>query len=407
MNRPNIVVLGAGYGGMITTAKLQKMLGSNEANITLVNKHNYHYQTTWLHENAAGTLHHDRTRIKISDVINFNRVNFVQDTVVGLDPSSKKIQLENGELTYDYLVVGLGFEAATFGIQGLKEHAFTISNINAARLIREHIEYNFARYNNEKEERQDLLNIVVGGAGFTGIEFVGEIANKVPELCKEYDIPREKVRIINVEAAPTVLPGFDEELVEYAMNLLEGKGVEFKVGTMIKEVEEHKILVEKDEQQEEIPTNTVVWAAGVRGNSLVEEAGFETNRGRVPVRDDLRPNGYDDVFIVGDCALIMNPENDRPYPPTAQIAIQEAETTARNVKKIVNGEDNLETFKPDLKGTVASLGEGQAIGVVFGDKKLFGWTASVMKKIIDNRYLLKLGGIGLLLKKGKFNIFTK
>ncbi|MCD5325146.1 MULTISPECIES: NAD(P)/FAD-dependent oxidoreductase [Pontibacillus] len=407
MNRPNIVVLGAGYGGMITTAKLQKMLGSNEANITLVNKHNYHYQTTWLHENAAGTLHHDRTRIKISDVINFNRVNFVQDTVVGLDPSSKKIQLENGELTYDYLVVGLGFEAATFGIQGLKEHAFTISNINAARLIREHIEYNFARYNNEKEERQDLLNIVVGGAGFTGIEFVGEIANKVPELCKEYDIPREKVRIINVEAAPTVLPGFDEELVEYAMNLLEGKGVEFKVGTMIKEVEEHKILVEKDEQQEEIPTNTVVWAAGVRGNSLVEEAGFETNRGRVPVRDDLRPNGYDDVFIVGDCALIMNPENDRPYPPTAQIAIQEAETTARNVKKIVNGEDNLESFKPDLKGTVASLGEGQAIGVVFGDKKLFGWTASVMKKIIDNRYLLKLGGIGLLLKKGKFNIFTK
>ncbi|WP_345243743.1 NAD(P)/FAD-dependent oxidoreductase [Pontibacillus salipaludis] len=407
MNRPNIVVLGAGYGGMITTAKLQKMLGSNEANITLVNKHNYHYQTTWLHENAAGTLHHDRTRIKISDVINFNRVNFVQDTVVSLDPSSKKVQLENGELTYDYLVIGLGFEAATFGIEGLKEHAFTISNINAARLIREHIEYNFARYNNEKEERQDLLNIVVGGAGFTGIEFVGEIANKVPELCKEYDIPREKVRIINVEAAPTVLPGFDEELVEYAMNLLEGKGVEFKVGTMIKQVEEHKILVEKDEQQEEIPTNTVVWAAGVRGNSLVEEAGFEVNRGRVPVRDDLRPNGHDDVFIVGDCALIMNPENDRPYPPTAQIAIQEAETTARNVKKVVNGEDNLETFKPDLKGTVASLGEGQAIGVVFGDKKLFGWTASVMKKIIDNRYLLKLGGVGLLLKKGKFNIFTK
>ncbi|KGP91678.1 NADH dehydrogenase [Pontibacillus chungwhensis BH030062] len=407
MNRPNIVVLGAGYGGMITTAKLQKMLGSNEANITLVNKHNYHYQTTWLHENAAGTLHHDRTRIKISDVINFNRVNFVQDTVVSLDPSSKKVQLENGELTYDYLVIGLGFEAATFGIEGLKEHAFTINNINSARLIREHIEYNFARYNNEKEERQDLLNIVVGGAGFTGIEFVGEIANKVPELCKEYDIPREKVRIINVEAAPTVLPGFDEELVEYAMNLLEGKGVEFKVGTMIKQVEEHKILVEKDEQQEEIPTNTVVWAAGVRGNSLVEEAGFETNRGRVPVRDDLRPNGHDDVFIVGDCALIMNPENDRPYPPTAQIAIQEAETTARNVKKIVHGEDNLETFKPDLKGTVASLGEGQAIGVVFGDKKLFGWTASVMKKIIDNRYLLKLGGVGLLLKKGKFNIFTK
>ncbi|QHE53404.1 NAD(P)/FAD-dependent oxidoreductase [Pontibacillus sp. HMF3514] len=406
MKRPNIVILGAGYGGMITTVRLQKMLGANEANVTLVNKHNYHYQTTWLHENAAGTLHHDKTRMKISDVVDTNKINFVQDTVLSINSDEKKVKLENGDLEYDYLVVGLGFEAATFGISGLKEHAYTISNINTARLIREHIEYNFARYNNEKEERQDMLNIVVGGAGFTGIEFVGELANRVPELCEEYDIPREKVRIMNVEASPSVLPGFDEELVEYAMNLLEGKGVEFKTGTMIKEVHEDKILVEKDEQQEEIPTNTVVWAAGVRGNSIVEEAGFETARGRVKVSDTLLAPGHDDVFIVGDCALIMNEENDRPYPPTAQIAMQEAENVAHNLKVLVRGGSDLEPFEPNLKGTVASLGEGQAIGVV-GDKKLFGWTASVMKKIIDNRYLFMLGGVGLLLKKGKFNIFTK
>jgi len=407
MKRPNIVILGAGYGGMITTVRLQKMLGANEANVTLVNKHNYHYQTTWLHENAAGTLHHDKTRMKISDVVDTNKINFVQDTVLSINSDEKKVKLENGELEYDYLVVGLGFEAATFGISGLKEHAYTISNVNTARLIREHIEYNFARYNNEKEERQDLLNIVVGGAGFTGIEFVGEIANRVPELCEEYDVPRDKVRIMNVEASPNVLPGFDEELVEYAMNLLEGKGVEFKTGTMIKEVFEDKILVEKDEQQEEIPTNTVVWAAGVRGNSIVEEAGFETARGRVKVSDKLFAPGHDDVFIVGDCALIMNEENDRPYPPTAQIAMQEAENVAHNLKVLVRGGSDLEPFEPNLKGTVASLGEGQAIGVVFGGKKLFGWTASVMKKVIDNRYLFMLGGVSLLLKKGKFNIFTK
>lgn len=406
MKRPNIVILGAGYGGMVTTVRLQKMLGTNEANVTLVNKHNYHYQTTWLHENAAGTLHHDKTRMKISDVVDTNKINFVQDTVLSIDSDNKKVKLENGDLDYDYLVVGLGFEAATFGISGLKENAYTISNINSARLIREHIEYNFARYNNEKEERQDLLNIVVGGAGFTGIEFVGEIANRVPELCEEYDIPREKVRIMNVEASPSVLPGFDEELVEYAMNLLEGKGVEFKTGTMIKEVHANKILVEKDEQQEEIPTNTVVWAAGVRGNSIVEEAGFETARGRVKVSDTLLAPGHDDVFIVGDCALIMNEETDRPYPPTAQIAMQEAENVAHNLKVLVHGGTDLEPFEPNLKGTVASLGEGQAIGVI-GDKKLFGWTASVMKKVIDNRYLFLLGGVGLLLKKGKFNIFTK
>ncbi|WP_406944624.1 NAD(P)/FAD-dependent oxidoreductase [Halobacillus sp. SY10] len=405
MRNPNIVILGAGYGGIMTAVKLQKSLGANDANVTLVNKHSYHYQTTWLHENAAGTLHHDRTRIQISDVINTSKVNFVQDTVTDIKPEDKKVLLENGELSYDYLVIGLGFESATFGISGLKENAFTINSINSARLIRQHIEYNFAKYNNEAEKKQERLNIVVGGAGFTGIEFVGELANRVPELCKEYDIPREKVRIINVEAAPTALPGFDPELVEYAMNSLEARGVEFKIGAMIKEVTENKLVFEKDEQREEIETNMVVWAAGVRGNSLVEKAGFEANRGRIPVGDDLRPEGYDDVFIVGDCALVMNGETERPYPPTAQIAIQQAEQTAANLTRLIRGEDHLEPFEPDLKGTVASLGHNDAIGVVFDDKKLFGWSATAMKKIIDNRYLLKLGGVPLVLKKGKLNFF--
>ncbi|MEQ6377143.1 NAD(P)/FAD-dependent oxidoreductase [Bacillaceae bacterium S4-13-56] len=405
MQKPKIVILGAGYGGIMSAVNLQKQLGVNEAQITLVNKHDYHYQTTWLHENSAGTLHHDRTRIKIKDVVDFNKVEFIKDTVTSIHPEEKKVVLDNGELTYDYLVIALGFEAETFGIKGLKEHAFTISTINSARLIRQHIEYCFAKYNNVPEERQDLLNIVVGGAGFTGIEFIGELANRVPELCKEYDIPREKVRIINVEAAPTALPGFDPALVEYAMNLLESKGVEFKIGTAIKEANENGLIVEKDGIQEEIPSATVIWAAGVRGNSIVEESDLETMRGRVKVDPHLRVPNHEDIFIVGDCALLINEEIDRPYPPTAQIAIQMADTVAHNIKVLVRGGSELETLKPNIQGTVASLGEGEAIGVVFGGKKLFGWTASVMKKIIDNRYLLKLGGLGLLLKKGKFNIF--
>ncbi|WJE14743.1 NAD(P)/FAD-dependent oxidoreductase [Halobacillus sp. ACCC02827] len=405
MKKPNIVILGAGYGGMMTAVKLQKNIGVNDANVTLVNKHSYHYQTTWLHENAAGTLHHDRTRIPIKDVIDTSKIKLIQDTVLEIKPSEKRVLLEDGEVTYDYLVISLGFEAATFGIQGLKEHAFTIGSINSARLIRQHIEYNFAKYNTEPDKKPERLNIVVGGAGFTGIEFVGELANRVPDLCREYDIPRDQVRIICVEAAPTALPGFDPQLVEYAMNSLEARGVEFKLSAMIKEVTENKLVFEKDDQREEIGTNTVVWAAGVRGNSIVEESGFEANRGRIPVREDLRPEGYDDVFIVGDCALVMNEEAERPYPPTAQIAIQEAEHTAGNLERLIKGERHLEPFVADLKGTVASLGDSDAIGVVFDDKKLYGWSATAMKKVIDNRYLLKLGGIGLVLKKGKLNFF--
>ncbi|WP_221566641.1 NAD(P)/FAD-dependent oxidoreductase [Alkalihalobacillus sp. TS-13] len=399
MSRPKIVILGAGYGGIMTATRLTKELGMNEAEITLVNKHNYHYQTTWLHEPAAGTLHHDRTRMPIKDVIDTNRINFVQDTVVSIDDNAKTVKLENGELTYDYLVIGLGFESETFGIPGVKDYAFNIRSVNTVRKIREHTEYLFASYNNEPNPSDSMLTIVVAGAGFTGIEFIGEMADRIPELCAEFDVPREKVRLICAEAAPTVLPGFDEELVEYAVNLLESKGVEFMLGTPIKEVTEDGVVLE----EEEIKADTIVWTTGIRGNSIVENSGFETMRGRIKVEGDLRAPGKDHVFIVGDCALIINEEINRPFPPTAQIAIQQAFTVARNLKALING-GKTETFVPEIKGTVASLGKGEAIGKV-GNKKLYGATAAAMKKIIDNRYLFLLGGVPLVVKKGKLKLF--
>lgn len=404
MKRPKIVILGAGYGGMMTAVRLQKKLSANEAEITLINKNDYHYQATALHESSAGTLHHDRTRVYIKEVIDTSKVNFIQDRVVSIQPDKKTVTLENDELAYDFLVIGLGFESATFGIPGLEENAFSITGINSARLIREHIEYNFAKYHNEEEKNQARLNFVVGGAGFTGIEFVGELANRIPKLCKEYDIDRAQVRIINVEGAPTIMPGFDPDLIEYATNSLEARGVEFITNAMLKECTPEGILYEQDGEKHEIPTKTLVWAAGVKANSIVEESGFETNRGKIEVRDDLRAPDYDDVFVVGDCALIMNEETGRPYPPTAQIAIQHADTVSENLKKLVRGNSELDTFVPNILGTVASLGHNDAVGEVMG-RKLYGWPATVMKKAIDNRYLLKLGGLGLMLKKGKFNLF--
>lgn len=406
MEKPNIVILGAGYGGLMTTVTLQKKLGIDQANITLVNKNDYHYQSTWLHESSAGTLAPERVSIQIKDLLKTNRVNFIQDSVVKIAPDEKKVQLENSEISYDILVVGLGFEGATFGIKGLEENALMISNLDASLLIREHIEYNFAMYQNEEVKNQARLNIVVGGAGFTGMEFVGEIANRVPELCKEYNIDRSLVKIITVEGAPTVMPGFDPQLVEYAMNSLEGRGVEFVTGAMLKEVRPDGVTYEKNGEEIDVPTLNTIWAAGVKANSIVEESGFETNRGKVEVRPDMRAPDYDDVFVVGDCALIMNPEAGRPYPPTAQMAVQMAHAAGQNIKLMVEGNKNLEPIQPQILGTVASLGNNDAIGTILNDRKIFGWKATVMKKIIDNKYLFQLGGIVLLLKKGKFNIFN-
>lgn len=403
MKRPSILVLGAGYGGLSTVVNLQKIMGTDEVDITLINKNEYHYESTWLHEAAAGTMTPEQVRYDVSEVIDPGKVRFVQATVESIDVEGKKVLTNNGEFTYDYIVIALGFEGETFGIEGLDKYALSIANVKAARYIREHIEFQFATWSTEEVKDDSRLNIVVGGAGFTGIEFLGELANRVPELCKEFDVPREKVRVICVEAAPMVLPGFDPELVNYAVGYLESKGIEFSIGTPVVEATPEGVKIKKsDDEFEFIKAGTVVWAAGVRGNRLIESTPIENMRARVKVEKDLRAPAFPDVFIVGDCALMINEETNRPYPPTAQIAMQQAETAAGNIKALIQGQTTQE-FVPDLKGTVCSLGNDDAIGVVFG-KKVTGKRASFMKKMIDNRALFMIGGSKLVLKKGKFNV---
>ncbi|MCG7336016.1 NAD(P)/FAD-dependent oxidoreductase [Sporosarcina sp. ACRSM] len=404
MKRPTILVLGAGYGGLSTVVNLQKSLGTDDADIVLINKNDYHYEATWLHEAAAGTLTPEQVRYDIKRVINEQKVKFIKAEVKGIDVKEKVVTSDAGTHTYDYLVISLGFEGETFGIPGLDKYAFSIANVKAARQIRDHIDYQFATWSLEDEKDDSRLTIIVGGAGFTGIEYLGELGNRVPELCKEYDVPAEKVRVICVEAAPMVLPGFDPELVKYAVGQLEAKGIEFSIGTPVVEATPEGVKIKKGEDEFEfIKAGTVVWAAGVRGNRLIEETGIENMRARVKVETDLRAPGYSDVFIIGDCALMINEETNRPYPPTAQIAMQQGDMCANNIVALLKGQPTAQ-FVPDLKGSVCSLGHDDAIGVVYG-KKLTGTKASFMKKVVDNRSLFLIGGLGLTMKKGKFNFF--
>ncbi|WP_028560865.1 NAD(P)/FAD-dependent oxidoreductase [Paenibacillus pinihumi] len=394
-NIPKIVILGAGYGGILTALRLQKELNYNEADVTLVNKHDYHYITTHLHMPAAGTDNPENARVSISKLIDEFKIDFVKSTVVQIRPQDKKVILEDGTLSYDYLVIGVGGEPETFGIPGMSEYAMNIRSINSVRLIREHIEYQFARYKREPH-RSDYLTFIVGGAGFTGIEFVGELADRLPELCKQFDVDPSIVKLYNIEAAPTALPGFDPELVEYGMEVLRKKGVTFKIGTAIKECTPDGVIVGEGE---EIRSQTVIWTGGIRGSRLIEEAGFETMRGRVKVDEYLRAPGSENIYIVGDNSLVFNPEG-RPYPPTAQIAMQQGVVCAHNLVAAIR-KQSLKGFEFKNKGTVASLGKGEAIGIAFG-KKYKGRSAAWLKKMIDLRYLFIIGGVPLVLRKGKF-----
>ncbi|MBY7143821.1 NAD(P)/FAD-dependent oxidoreductase [Virgibacillus sp. NKC19-3] len=401
-SKPKIVVLGAGYAGLTTTKRLMQKLHPEEAEIILVNKHNYHYESTWLHEVAAGTINPNQARVMISDIVNPNRVRLIYDSVVEVKKEEQRVVLENNEITYDYLVFALGFESNDFGIKGMDEHAFAIEDIDSSRLISEHMEYQFAKYKMDENADDDSLHIMVGGAGFTGIELLGELVEKVPELCKKFDIDRSKVRIISVEAAPSILPMFDKDLVDYARKSLEDRGVEFRIGTPISECTPEGFIVGDD--KELIKAGTVVWTGGVKGSSVLEKSGFELTKGKVNVDADLRLPGEENIFVLGDCSWVWDKEADRPYGPTAQLATQEADVAANNVKALLTNRP-LENFVFKSKGTVASLGVTDGIGTVFDDYKLRGKSAAAMKKVVDNRSLFLVGGAKLVLKKGKIRPF--
>jgi NADH dehydrogenase len=404
MNKPHIVILGAGYSGLMVATRLQKILHRNEADITLVNKDDYHYQTTWLHETAAGSLSPERSTIPIRDVINQEKINFVIDEVIRINEKDKTVKLSRNEISYDILVVGLGFEAEAVTNPNLCEHIFPIANLNNARVLREHLEYNFAKYGNEKEKKQSRLNVVIAGGGFTGTEYVGELVEQIPDLSKEYDVDKTQIRVIIVESESSILAGNQEDLINYAMNSLESRGVEFITDATIVEAAEDHVVYEKYGEKVKLPARTLVWTGGVRGNQLLEQSGIPTTNGKAVVREDMRIASNDSVYVVGDCALIKNHESGGYYPANADTAIASAEVAADNIKAQVNGEE-MSAFEYHRSPTIASLGSSDAVAVSLKGRKHFGWKAMLMKQFWFNRYLLQLGGIQLLMKKGRFNVF--
>ncbi|MFW3641494.1 NAD(P)/FAD-dependent oxidoreductase [Staphylococcus caprae] len=399
-NRKKVLVLGAGYAGLQTVTKLQKEISTDEAEITLINKNEYHYESTWLHEASAGTINYEDLIYPVESALKQDKVNFVVAEVTKIDRNAKRVETDKGVYDYDVLVVALGFVSETFGIDGMKDYAFQIENVLTSRKLSRHIEDKFANYAASKEKDDKDLAILVGGAGFTGIEFLGELTERIPELCSKYGIDQSKVKITCVEAAPKMLPMFSDELVSYAVNFLEDRGVEFKIATPIVACNDKGFVVEVNGEKQQLEAGTSVWTAGVRGSHLMEESFEGVKLGRIINKQDLTIEGHDDIFVIGDCSAFIPEGEERPLPTTAQIAMQQGEHVAKNIKHILNGEAK-EDFHYVNRGTVCSLGSHDGVGIVY-DRDIAGKKAAFMKKVIDTRAVFKIGGIGLAFKKGKF-----
>ncbi|MDF7641285.1 NAD(P)/FAD-dependent oxidoreductase [Bifidobacterium sp. ESL0784] len=388
-----IVILGAGYGGMRTAKQLAKV-NNLDVEIVLVNKNPYHYQSTELHEVAAGTKEPDQITFDVRKAVD-PKVKVIIDEVTKVDQDAKKVELKNGEpLTYDYLVNALGFESETFGIKGADENGWPILDINTAVAARKHLEDTLKNYKTSHDEND--LRIVVCGAGFTSIEYLGELVYRMSEMAKEFDFPLDKVKIDCIEATPKILPMFDPKLADWGVKFLEDHGVTFHAGTPITEVKPNAVM----SNDTAFPANTIIWTTGVHGSHVIADSGYDQKRNRVVVEDDLSVNGHPEEFLVGDVSAVPNPSNGRLYPTTAQISIAEADTAADNIVARINGKETKKFVFKSL-GTLCSLGPKTGIAEVDmgGHWKLKGAKASVAKKLVADRSVTELTDVSGIMKE--------
>lgn len=214
----HIVVLGAGYAGLRTVIRLQKQLNT-QVHITLVNQNPYHYQTTALHEVAAGNIAPEKICLDIAELVDSAMTTFIIDRVTSFNPQAKTVHLaDHDDLHYDYCVVALGFVSENFGIKGVAENALPMTTVRQAMQINEHLENQMVTY--QQDHNNDHLRIIICGAGFTGIELAGELADARSRFAKIAGVKTQQIQIEMSDASKRLLPMFNDELAGYGVGLL-------------------------------------------------------------------------------------------------------------------------------------------------------------------------------------------
>lgn len=378
----HIVILGAGYGGLLSAITVRKYLNKEQAKITVVNQYPTHQIITELHRLAAGSVAERAVAMPLTKLFAGKDIDLKIAKVNTFSVDNKQIALSDGStLTYDALVVGLGSTTAYFGIPGLEQYSMVLKSAADANKIQGHIEDRIREYAKTKNEAD--ATILIGGGGLTGVELVGEIADVLPQLVKKYGVDPKEIKLLLVEAGPKILPVLPDPLIERATTSLEARGVKFLTGLPVTNVEGNVVDL-KDGQK--IVTNTFVWTGGVQGNPLIGESGLEVNRGRATVNEFLQSTSHKDVFVAGDSAVCFGPDG-RPYAPTAQIAWQMGELIGYNLYAYLN-DKSMEAFSPVNSGTLASLGRKDGVAIVGANSTpLKGLPASLMKEASNIRYL--------------------
>lgn len=367
---PHVVILGAGFGGM----GCAKRLRGAPVRVTIVDHHDYHTFQPLLYQVATDELAATEIGFPIREMLHGQpNMAFHQGQVLAVDMAQRQVQVEGlPPLDYDYLVLGLGAKVNYFDVPGALEHALPFYTMDDALRLKDHILRTFEAVDNDPTlAARGRLNFCIVGGGPTGVELAGALAELLQaELKDDYPrLPIEQARIVLFERGPDLLPPFEPKLRDYARETLGQRGVDVRTGVGVENVGADSITLSTGET---LPTQTLIWAAGLKANPIAASLGVPLGHGgRVPVGPDLRMAGHPEVFVVGDLAAATDAKTGHPLPGLGAVALQAGRHVAASIERLVAGQAP-EPFEYVNKGVMAAVGRGAAVVELPGDITLTG-----------------------------------
>ncbi len=379
-----IVVAGAGYAGLHVALRLTAKLGGHaDVELTLVDQHDYQQALTELPRVAGGTRAADAVRIPLQDVL-AKRVHFVQTEISGFDLAGRRLLTGAGPVGWGRLVLALGSRLNDFAIPGLAERTLSLYSADDAERVWAAVgtALSAAAAAADPERQRCLATVVVGGGGATGVELAGELAEILPEAATRHGLAPDRPAVQLVEAGPTILAGSSPQLIEKAGKTLADLKVRVRTNATVAAATEDGFRLADGQLVE---GGVFVWAGGVKAPGVVADSGLPTgHNGRVKVDRYLRALDHPDVYVAGDLASVTDPRTGHVLPPLAQVALEEGETVARNLRAELAGRP-LETFTFHNKGFVVSVGTRRGVADVAGITT-GGRLAHLLKDAIEWEY---------------------
>jgi NADH:quinone reductase (non-electrogenic) len=372
---PRVLILGGGFAGVGAAQKLKKA----DADVVLVDKHDYHTFQPLLYQLATGLVETSAIGHSLRDLFHDqDNVTIHKASVTAIDLEGREVQFAELEpLTYDYLVVALGAEVNFFGTDGAAEHAFPMYTLPDAIRLKEHVLAKWEAADKDASLVDDgALNMVVVGGGPTGVETAGAMAELYrADFAKDYPrLPNDKARIVLVEAGPRLFAMFKENLQEYTNEALRKRTVEVMTGDPVASVAPTRVKLKSGT---ELQAHTLVWGAGLSGNRLVQSLGLDLERGnRIGVTPELTVSDHPEVYALGDIAAITDEKTKQVLPQLGSVALQSGESAGENIAKRIAGKKT-KPFKYKDKGTMATIGRRAAVVQMLGGRTMKGAKAQV------------------------------